>query len=181
MDIKIRPIDEDDWPEIVEIFFQGIQSNMATFEYTCPSYEEWDKAHLPFCRLVAEIDREVIAWAALTPFSSRECFKGVAELSIYVDNDHKRKGVGAALLKALVDEAVKMGIWSLQANIFEENLASIALHEKCGFRKVGYCERLGKDRFGVWRSVVIMEYRIQTDKAGGCDCDLVKNMGSCDI
>ena len=173
---EIRSMDKSDWGEVVEIFFQGIQTNMATFEYTCPTYETWDAAHLPFGRLVAELDSEVIAWAALKPYSARECYKGVAELSIYVDNDHKRRGVGEALLKALVDEAVKMGIWTVQSSIFQENVASIKLHEKCGFRNVGYRERLGKDRFGVWRSVILMEYRIQTDKAGGCDCDMIKKL-----
>lgn len=181
MDIKLRPLEEDDWPEIVEIFFQAIRSNMATFEYTCPSYEEWDKTHLPFCRLIADVDREVVAYAGLIPFSDRECYKGVAELSIFVDNDHSDTAIAEKLLNAIVEEAVKKGIWSLQSYIFQENLAGIALHKKCGFRKVGYRERLGKDRFGVWRSVVIMEYRIQTDKAGGCDCEMVKNMAPREI
>lgn len=181
MDVKIRPMEADDWSEIVEIFFQGVQSNMATFEYNCPSYEEWDKEHLPYCRLVADAGREVVAWAALKPFSDKEWYNGVAELSIFVDNDHSGTDLGQVLLNALVNEAVQIGIWSLQSSILQENQASIALHESCGFRRVGYRERLGKDRFGVWRSVVIMEYRIQTDKAGGCDCDMVKNTGSCSV
>lgn len=181
MDIKIRPLKEADWPEIVEIFFQAIRSNMSTFEYTCPSYEEWDKIHFPFCRLVADVDCEVVAFAGITPFSDRECYKGVADLSIFVDKDHMDTDIAEKLLNAIVEEAVKNGLWSLQSYIFQENLAGIALHEKCGFRKVGYRERIGKDRFGVWRSVVIMEYRIQTDKAGGCDCEMVKNMSPRDI
>lgn len=175
MEVKIRPMETDDWSEIVEIYTQGIQSNMATFEYTCPTYEEWDRKHLSCCRLVAEVDFEVVGWAALLPFSDRECYNGVAELSIYIDNSYKRKGIGEKLLNALIKEAVAAGYWSIQSGIFEENLASLALHEKCGFRKIGYRERLGKDRFAVWRSVVLMEYRIQTDIAGGCDCDLMKN------
>lgn len=176
MSVEIRKMEVDDWGEMVEIYFQAIQSNMDTFEYTCPSYEAWDKTHLPYGRMVADDDCEVVAWAALEPFSDRECYKGVAELSIYVDGDHKKSDAGELLLRAAVDEAVKYGVWSIQAHLLQENVAGIALHEKCGFRKVGVSERLGKDRFGVWRSVVIMEYRIQTDKAGGCDCDAIKKL-----
>lgn len=179
MDVKIRPIEVDDWSEIVEIYFQGIQSNMDTFEYNCPSYEEWDKEHLPFCRLVAEVDSEIVAWAALTPFSDREFYNGVVESCIYVDNDHSDSAIGETLLKELVDEAVKIGMWSIQASLFQENTSAITLYENCGFRNVGYRERLGKDRFGAWCSIVLMEYRIQTDKAGGCDCEMIKKMGSC--
>lgn len=174
MDFAIRPMAPDDWSEVVEIYIQGMETNMATLDYTCPTYERWDKLYLPCCRLVAERDGEVIGWTALRPYSYRECYSGVAELSVYVDNNNKGKGVGTALLTALEDCAVKAGYWSLQSNILQENTASLAVHEKCGFRKVGYRERLGKDRFGVWRSVVLMEYRIQTDKAGGCDCAYVK-------
>ncbi len=178
MDIKIRPMEQDDWGEVIEIYFQGIQTNMATFETSCPSYELWDAAHLASCRLVAEVDYSVVGWAALLPYSPRECYAGVAELSIYIDADHRQSNVGETLLTALIVESEKCGFWSLQSAIFEENLASIRLHEKCGFRKVGYRERLGKDRFGMWRNVVIMEHRIQTDIAGGCDCDMAKG-GSC--
>lgn len=176
MSILIRPMKKDDWGEVLEIYFQGIQSNMATFELSCPSYEDWDKKHLPACRLVAEADYEVVGWAALLPFSARECYRGVAELSVYVDSDHKRQGVGEALLEALIAESEKEGFWSLQSVIFQENVPSIKLHEKCGFRTLGYRERLAKDRFGAWRSVVLMERRIQTDIAGGCDCDLAKGI-----
>ena len=174
MDIAIRPMQLDDWSDVIEIYYQGIQSNMATYETSCPSYEDWDAAHLPVCRLVAEIDCDVVGWAALLPFSSRECFKGVAELSVYIDTNHKQKGVGEALVSAMIDESTKQGIWSLQSVIFEENIPSLKLHEKCGFRTIGHMERLGKDRFAMWRNVVLMEHRIQTDKAGGCDCDMVK-------
>lgn len=178
MDIIIRPMERDDWSDVVEIFIQGMQTNMATLDYTFPSYDVWDQIHLPSCRLVAEIDGDVVGWTALSPFSTRECYSGVAELSVYVNNNKKGMGVGKALLTALEEAAVKAGYWSLQANIIQENLASIAAHEKCGFKKIGVRERLGKDRFGVWRSVVLMEYRIQTDKAGGCDCAYVKNASS---
>ncbi len=177
MDISIRPMVSDDWAEVVEIYYQGIQTNMATFETACPSYDVWDKGHLPSCRLVAEVDYDVAGWAALVPFSGRDCYSGVATVSIYIDANYRNRGVGEVLLTALLDETAKMGFWSIQSAIFQENLPSLKLHEKCGFRKIGYRERLGKDRFGVWRSVVLMEHRIQTDIAGGCDCDLVKVTG----
>ena len=174
MEHIVRPRERGDWGEIVEIFFQGIQSNNSTFHYECPSYEEWDAIHTKDCRLVIEDGDEVVGFAALTPFSSRECYKGVASVSIYIDGDHQHGGYGTELLSALVAESEKCGYWTLEASIFETNAPSIKLHEKCGFRVVGVRERLGKDRFGVWRSVVLMERRIQTDKAGGCDCAQMK-------
>ena len=174
MDFTIRDMTRSDYPEIVEIYFQGIQTDMATFEFNCPSFEEWDKEHLPFSRHVAEKDSEVIGWAAIARYSPRDCYSGVAELSIYVDNNYKHQGVGTALIEAIKASSVKLGVWAIEAPVFEENMDAIALLQKCGFRKVGTMERLGKDRFGAWRSIVLMEYRIQTDKAGGCDCAYIK-------
>lgn len=176
MEYTIRPMAADDWPEVVEIYFQGIQTNMATFETDCPSYEAWDKEHLPVCRFVAEVDYEVVGFCALLPYSKRQCYSGVAEVSIYIDSDHKHMGLGEALMKAVLETSEQAGFWSIQSAILEENLPSVRLHEKCGFRKIGYRERLGKDRFGVWRNCVLMEHRIQTDKAGGCDCEMVKKL-----
>ena len=176
MDYTVRPMETDDWGEVVEIFYQGIQSNNATFNNSCPSYDEWDKAHVKQCRFVAEADCEVVGWVALSPYSSRECYKGVASLSIYIDTNHRGKGVGTLLLNKLLEESEKAGFWTIQARIFETNAASIALHEKCGFRKIGFEERIAKDRFGMWRNTVIMEHRITTDIAGGCDCEMVKAM-----
>ena len=171
----IRPMQEDDWSEIVEIYIQGIQSNNKTFEIECPSYEAWDKSHVKECRLVAEVDGEVAAWAALQPFSAQEHYKGVAELSLYIDTNRNHKDIAEALLQAVVEESEKAGFWSLQAAVFESDASSIKLYEKCGFRMIGYRERLAKDRFGVWRSIALMEHRITSDIAGGCgDCPLIK-------
>lgn len=178
MDITIRPMETDDWAEVLEIYYQGIQSNMATFEIECPSHEKWDELHSPDCRLVAEEDCEVIGFAVLSPVSQRAVYKGVAEVSIYIDVNHRHSGVGKKLLSTLLEQSEKFGYWSIEAHIFEENLPSLGLFEKCGFRRVGLRERLGKDRFGVWRSIVIYEHRIQSDKAGGCDCYLAKNGGA---
>ena len=176
MDYTIRPMITDDWSEVVEIFYQGIQTNNATFNTSCPSYDEWDETHIKQCRLVAESDGEVVGWVALSPFSSRECYKGVATLSIYIDTNHRGKGVGKMLLKKLLELSESAGFWTIQSGIFETNAASIALHEKCGFRKVGFNERIAKDRFGMWRNTVIMEHRITKDIAGGCDCEMVRAM-----
>lgn len=178
MDYTIREMRKSDWAEVLEIYYQGIQTNMATFNTECPSYEEWDKQHSPVCRYVITVDDEVAGWAALMPVSKRQVYMGVAQLSIYIHVDNRGKGLGKALLQHLTEQSEIYNFWTLESHIFEENLASINLHEKCGFRKVGYRERLGKDRFGVWRSVVLMEHRIQSDKAGGCDCSLVKNGGA---
>lgn len=176
MDYIIRPMEIEDWGSIVEIYYQGIQSNIATFNISCPSYEEWDKGHIEECRFVAEYDGDVVGWAALLPTSSRECYKGVAEESIYIDNNHWGKGLGTKLLTVLLEESEKSGFWTIQAHIIQNNTASIRLHEKCGFRMVGYRERIAKDRFGMWRNTVIMEHRITKDIAGGCDCEMVRAM-----
>jgi len=169
-------MEKSDWGEIVEIYSQGIQSNNATFNTSCPSYEEWDNSHIKECRFVAEYDSEVLGWAALSLVSARECFKGVAEDSIYIDLNHWGEGVGEKLLNALLEESEKCGFWTVQAQIIQNNSVSIRLHEKCGFRMVGYRERIAKDRFGMWRNIVIMEHRIKSDIEGGCDCDMVKAM-----
>jgi len=174
MDITIRPMTAEDWSEVVEIYSQGMQTNMATYEYVCPSYEVWDKAHLDVCRFVAEYDDQVIGWTALLPYSPRQCFHGVAELSVYVDSDYKRQGVGEKLIRELITQTQAQGFWSLQSVIFEENIPSIKLHEKCGFRKIGYRERLARDRYGQWRTAVLMEYRKQSDKNAGCDCEMMR-------
>lgn len=174
MEYTIRPMTKQDWGAVIEIFYQGIQTNMATFETECSFYEDWDAKHLQDCRLVIENDGDVVGWAALSPFESSPVFKGVAELSIYINVDNRGKGLGKLLLSALVEESIKAGYWALESYIFKENTASLKLHTACGFRKVGYYERLAKDRFGVWRSLVIMEHRITSDIKGGCDCDMCK-------
>lgn len=176
MEYTVRQMEKGDWSAVVEIYYQGIMTNNATFNTSCPSYDEWDTTHIKQCRLVAELDGEVVGWAALTPSSPRECYNGVAEVSIYVDTEQRGKGAGELLLSTLVKESEQAGFWTLQSGIFQTNAASIGLHEKCGFRLVGYRERIAKDRFGIWRNTVIMEHRITSDIAGGCDCELVKAM-----
>jgi len=155
---SIRPMEASDWPGVSEIYREGIEGGNATFETEVPSWEEWDAAHIESCRLVSELDSHVVGWAALTPVSRRPVYRGVAEHSIYVIGDARGRGVGSALLGALVTASEEFGFWTLQTAIFPENEASIGLHTRAGFRLVGTRERLGSHR-GLWRDVVVMERR----------------------
>ena len=158
MDIIIRKLEPGDWNNVREIYKQGIETKIATFETTTPSWENWDNNHLKFCRFAAETNREVVGWAALSPFSKREVYNGVAEVSIYISLSHSGKGVGKKLLRRLVEESEAKGIWSLQSSIFPENKASITLHKSCGFREIGYLEKISC-MDGVWRNTVLLERR----------------------
>ncbi len=153
----------DDWPEVRRIYVEGIASGMATFETDAPAWDEWDKLHLDECRLLATFDGEPAGWAALSTVSDRCVYGGVAEVSVYVAAAHGGKGVGSALLGALVGASEAAGLWTLQAGIFPENEASIALHRKHGFRQVGVRERLGR-LDGEWKDVALLERR--SDRVG---------------
>lgn len=157
--MEIREMTNNDWNSVSNIYIQGIGTNLATFQTECPTYTEWDKSHIKNCRLVTVIDNTVVGWAAMTPVSGRCVYSGVAEISIYVDELYKGKSIGFSLLNKLCDISEQNGFWTLQSGIFEENIASIKLHEKCGFRIVGYREKIGKDRYGNWRNTVLMEKR----------------------
>lgn len=162
MGLVIEPMQPEDWQAVRAIYLEGIATGNATFEIDAPSWEVWGKSHRSDCRFVARKgDREggrVVGWAALSPASGRCVYAGVAEVSVYVAEAIRGQGVGKALLQALVEESERQGIWTLQAGIFPENIASIALHKSCGFREVGHRERLGQMR-GVWRDVLLMERR----------------------
>ena len=140
------------------IFEQGIAGGQATFETDAPAWVAWDSSHLEGHRLVALQDGEVVGWAALAPVSDRRCYAGVGEDSVYVADSAQGRGVGRALLERLIERAEADGFWTIQAGIFPENVASIELHKRCGFRVVGVRERLGQQD-GVWRDVVLMERR----------------------
>jgi len=155
----VRTLMEADWPSVRTIYQQGIESNIATFQNDCPAWREWDAAHIKACRLVIGENETVLGWAALTAVSSRCVYAGVAEVSVYIDAGAQGKGVGTRLLTELVHASESAGFWTLQSGILRDNVASIRLHEKCGFRMVGYRERIGQDRFGAWRDTVLMERR----------------------
>ncbi len=149
----------EDWPDVARIFEQGIATGNATFEHQVPSWEQWSAARSPEPRLVIRDASGVIGWAALSPVSGRHVYRGVGAVSIYVDLAYAGRGVGTALLAELIQTAERAGFWTLQAGIFPENAASIALHEGLGFRVVGTHERIGQMPDGRWRDVVLYERR----------------------
>lgn len=156
--MRIRALRPADWPHVARIYEEGMRTGDATFETNLPSWEEWDAGHLAGQRLVVTLDGDVVGWAALSPISSRACYRGVAEHSIYVAEGVRGLGFGRQLLAALISASETAGIWTLQAGIFPENEASIALHTSLGFRVVGVRERLGCMN-AVWRDVVLLERR----------------------
>jgi L-amino acid N-acyltransferase YncA len=156
--VAITALAAADWDEVARIYAEGIATRLATFETDVPSWEEWDRAHLPGHRLVARDGGRVVGWAALAPVSSRCVYAGVAEVSVYVAADARGRGVGTALLAALVESSEADGLWTLEAGILPENEASVRMHERCGFRVVGRRERLGRMQ-GEWRDVLLLERR----------------------
>ncbi|MFZ2113407.1 MAG: N-acetyltransferase family protein [Solirubrobacteraceae bacterium] len=157
--MTLAPMSAKDWPAVARIFEQGIATGNATFERAAPSWEQWSAARCPEPRLVARDESGVIGWAALSAVSARAVYRGVGSVSIYVAPASARRGVGRALLVELIDASERAGFWTLQAGIFPENLASIALHERCGFRLLGTHERIGQMPDGRWRDVVLYERR----------------------
>lgn len=156
--VKLEPMREGDWPAVRAIYEEGIATGQATFETEAPSWETWNADHLVTGRLVARNRGQVVGWAALSPVSGRCVYAGVAEVSVYVAEKARGQGIGTALLQALIIDSEEASIWTLEAGIFPENRASLALHKACGFRQVGYRERLGQLN-GLWRNVILMERR----------------------
>jgi phosphinothricin acetyltransferase len=150
----VRP---EDWARVAEIYWDGMRDGLATFETEVPTWEAWDAAHS--LRLAAEVDRDVVGFAALSPASARHCYAGVAENSVYVAREARGLGIGRALLEKLISRARLAGVWTIQTSIFPENRASLVLHERCGFRVVGTRERIAK-RDGLWRDTVFLERRL---------------------
>ena len=157
--LRIRSLFEDDWPAVAAIFAEGIATGDATFETAVPAWEDWDARHLPEHRFVAELDGDVVGWVAVVPYSSRAAYRGVGEESVYVAESARGRGVARTLLAALIESARAGGLWTLQAGIFPENEASLALHRALGFREVGVRERIGQ-LDGAWRDVVLLEMRL---------------------
>lgn len=162
MSIRIETMHPDDWPAVRRIYQQGIATGLATFETEAPDWPTWNAAHRPDCRLVARDEEgQVFGWAALTPVSGRCVYAGVAEVSVYVATEAQGRGLGTVLLQHLVSQSEAAGLWTLQAGIFAENEVSLALHQRCGFRRVGRRERLGQ-LHGVWHDVILLERRSPT-------------------
>ncbi len=158
MDLIIKPLTEDHWPEVKKIYEDGIATGMATFETEAPSWKEWDSSHTSHSRFVALSGPSILGWVALSPVSDRCVYGGVAEVSVYIDPLHHGKGVGNKLLTEVIISSERNGIWTLTAAMFPENTGSIVLHEKRGFRKIGYREKIGKWK-GEWKDTLIFERR----------------------
>jgi phosphinothricin acetyltransferase len=154
--VTIEEMQPVDWTVCARIYEEGL--DVGTFENDVPSWEAWDASHLESPRLVARENGAILGWAALAPVSSRFCYRGVAENSVYVGWAARGRGVGRALLDELVQRSEDVGIWTLQAGIMDGNAASVALHAACGFRIVGTRERLA-EKHGVWKDVILMERR----------------------
>ncbi len=160
----IRTLKQSDAAVVLDIYQQGLDGGEASFETRAPQWQTWDRKYHPFGRLIQEQDGQVQGWAALAPVSARECYRGVAEVSVYVASSHFGKGVGQDLMAALVEISEDNGIWSLYSSIFPENLATLRLHLRHGFREVGYRERIAKQK-GRWRNTMILERR--SKRVGG--------------
>ncbi len=156
--IKIHPMVPEDWEDVRRIYLEGIDTGNATFQQEAPSWTEWNETHITTCRLVARSASAVLGWAALSPTSGRCVYGGVAEVSIYVSQINRGKGIGSRLLNALIEESEQNGFWTLQAGIFPENSASLKLHKAFRFRAVGRRERIGKMN-GMWRDIILLERR----------------------
>jgi L-amino acid N-acyltransferase YncA/DNA-binding transcriptional ArsR family regulator len=161
-DVTVRALQPDDWAAVRRIYSEGIATGLATFETTVPSRASLDAKWLPDHRWIAEIDGQVVGWTAASPVSTRDCYSGVAETSVYVADGYRGRGVGKALLWQQVMAADAAGLWTLQTAIFTENRPSIALHHAAGYRTVGVRERIAQ-RDGVWHDTVLIERRSPVD------------------
>ena len=158
-DVVIRDLRPGDWPAVAAIYGEGIETGDATLESAIPPWAQWDAGHRADCRLVAERDGQVVGWTAISSYSGRSVYSGVAWESVYVAASARGAGVGRALLEALIEASEAAGVWTLLAGVQIENAASLALHERVGFRRIGVQERVGRDPTGRWRDVVLLERR----------------------
>lgn len=149
----------DDGPAVLQIYGQGIGGGNAILETVTPTWAQWNVGHRRLCRFVARLDGRVVGWMALGRYSTREVYAGVAWESVYVDEGARGRGVGTALLEVVVPASEAAGVWTLMAGVLVENAASLGLHERAGFRRVGVQERIGRDATGHWRDVVLLERR----------------------
>jgi len=163
MEYMIDNMKPEDWQQVRSIYREGIGTGNSTFEADAPDWDKWDSAHLQEHRLVVREGNTILAWAALSPVSARSVYAGVAELSLYVTAAHRGKGIGAALLNAIIDSTERAGLWTLQGGIFPENVPSLRLVKKHGFKEIGKREKIGKMTYGnlagTWRDVILVERR----------------------
>lgn len=163
MSITVRPLESADWPDVHRVYADGIATGHATFETEPPTWGHFDAGKRSDLRLVAEDDGRVIGWAAGSPVSSRLVYEGVVEHSVYIDPAARGRGIGTTLMEAFIAEAEAAGVWTIQSSIFPENTASLSLHDKLGFRRVGQRERIALMTYGplagVWRDTVLIERR----------------------
>ena len=155
----IREMTKSDWQRVSEIYLQGIENGIATFETELPSYEKFDIGHTKECRYVYIKDGQIAGYTVFSPVNSRYAYRGVVELSIYVGNEFKGIGIGQSLMENAIMMAEKHGFWTIYSSAFSCNTASVNLHKKCGFRVIGYREKIAKDKFGNWQDTTIFEYR----------------------
>jgi L-amino acid N-acyltransferase YncA len=154
----LRPMTDADADAVLRIYQAGLDGGQASFETTAPDWDAFVRARPPDHRHVAVVDDAVVGWVAASPVSARCVYAGVVEHSVYVDPAARARGVGAALLRALIDSTEAAGIWTIQSGVFPENTASLRLHQRAGFRVVGTRERIGRHH-GRWRDVVLIERR----------------------
>lgn len=163
-DIAIRPLSAEDWPDVERIFAEGIAAGNATFESQTPTWEQFDSGKVQRPRLVADVGGELVGWAAASPVSTRAVYRGVIEHSVYVATAAQGRGVGRALLDAFVAAAEDAGFWTIQASVFPENTASLALHERAGFRVVGRRSAIARSTVGPhtgqWRDTILIEHTV---------------------
>ena len=154
----VREMQQADSQNVLEIYRMGLETRNATFETQVPSWQEWDTKHLPHSRFVFEENGKVTGWAALTPFSAREVYAGVAEVSIYVASGLRGKKIGSNLMEQVIISSELNGIWTLVSSVFPENEATLKLHSKFGFRVIGKRERIAQLK-GKWRDTILLERR----------------------
>ena len=157
--VRVERMRPGHWPAVRSIYQAGIATGDATLERQAPDWESWDAGHRPDCRLVAVDGDRVLGWVALSPYSTRTVYAGIAWLSVYVAPDAQRHGIGRRLVEAAIEASEEAGVWTLMAGILPENVASLVLHERAGFRRIGVQRRLGRDAAERWRDVVLMERR----------------------
>jgi L-amino acid N-acyltransferase YncA len=161
-EVAIAPMTAADGDAVLAIYAEGIAGGDATLETRVPDWSEFDGAHRPDGRLVARLDGRVVGWAAMSAYSSRAVYAGVSWESVYVTAEARGRGIGRQLLEALIGASETAGTWTLLAGVLAENTTSLALHERCGFRRLGVQERVGRDGSGRWRDVVLLERRSAT-------------------